>query len=74
MGATNARIDARNSLALAVMKHEGIPVDDQHALMEGHGDLHLDDVHFNDKGSEMQGDQAAGSIEAALAIEGAPRK
>jgi hypothetical protein len=66
-GATNARIDARNALALAVVKHDGIPVDDQHALMEGHGDLHLDDVHFNDKGSEIQGDQAAASIEGVLA-------
>jgi len=66
-GATNERIDARNVPALAVMKHDGIPVDDQHALMEGHGDLHLDDVHFNDKGSEIQGDQAAESIDAVLA-------
>jgi len=66
LGATNARIDARNAYALAVMKHAGIPIDDQHALMEGHGDLHLDDVHFNDKGSEIQGDQATASIDAAL--------
>jgi hypothetical protein len=66
LGATNVRIDARNALALARMKHDGIPVDDQHALMEGHGELHLDDVHFNDRGSEIQGDQATASIEAAL--------
>jgi len=66
LGATNVRIDARNALALAVMKHDRIPIDDQHALMEDHGDLHLDDVHFNDKGSELQGDQAAASIDAAL--------
>jgi lysophospholipase L1-like esterase len=74
LGATNARIDARNALALAAMKHERIPIDDQHALMEGHGDLHLDDVHFNDKGSEIQGDQATASIEAVLAVEGSPRR
>jgi hypothetical protein len=66
LGATNARIDARNSAALALMKHDGIPVDDQHALMEAHGDLHLDDVHFNDKGSEIEGDQATASIESVL--------
>jgi hypothetical protein len=66
LGATNARIDARNALALAVMKHDGIPIDDQHTLMESHADLHLDDVHFNDQGSEIQGDQATASIEAAL--------
>jgi hypothetical protein len=67
LGATNIRIDARNALALAVIKHDGIPIDDQHALMAGHPDLHLDDVHFNDRGSELQGDQATASIEAALA-------
>jgi hypothetical protein len=65
-GATNARVDARNALALAVMKHEGIPVDDQHALMKGKDDLHLDDVHFNDKGSEIEGDQAVESIQGLM--------
>lgn len=65
-GATNARVDARNAAALALMKREGIAVDDQHALMEGHGDLHLDDVHFNDQGSEIEGNQASASIEAAM--------
>jgi hypothetical protein len=66
MGATNARIDARNAAALALMEHDGIPIDDQHGLMEAHGDLHADDVHFNEKGSEIEGDQAAASIEALL--------
>jgi hypothetical protein len=65
-GATNVRIDARNAAALTLMRQDNIPVDDQHALMQSHTDLHLDDVHFNDKGSEIQGDQAATSIEAVL--------
>jgi hypothetical protein len=64
--ATNARIGTRNAAALAIMKREGIPIDDQHALMEAHGDLHLDDVHFNDAGSQLQGDQAAATIQTAL--------
>jgi hypothetical protein len=67
LGATNLRIDARNALALALMQDDGIPIDDQHKLMQGHGDLHLGDVHFNDQGSELQGDQATASIEALLA-------
>jgi hypothetical protein len=71
-GATNARIDARNAAALAVMHHDNIPIDDQHALMEAHTDLHLDDVHFNDQGSELQGDHATASIEAALSPSAAP--
>jgi len=68
LGATNARIDARNAAALLLMQRDGIPIDDQHALMEGHGDLHLDDVHFNDKGSEIEGDQATERIEAVLPV------
>jgi beta-glucosidase len=71
-GATNPRIDARNALALALMNHDSIPVDDQHALMQAHQDLHLDDVHFNDKGSEIQGDQATASIEAVLPASATP--
>jgi hypothetical protein len=71
-GAENARIDARNAAALSLIRHEGIPVDDQHALMAGHQDLHLDDVHFNDRGSEIQGDQATASIEAVLGAASAP--
>ncbi len=67
-GPTQARIDARNAAALSLMHQLGIPVDDQHALMQSHADLHLDDVHFNDKGSEMEGDQAAASIEAVLSL------
>jgi hypothetical protein len=67
-GATNPRIKARNTLSLAVMKQEGIAIDDQYALMEGHDDLHLDDVHFNDRGSEIQGDQATAGLEAAIGI------
>jgi hypothetical protein len=66
LGATNARIDSRNAAALSLMKRDGIPIDDQHALMEAHGDLHLDDVHFNDKGSEIEGDQATLSVEAVM--------
>jgi hypothetical protein len=65
-GASNARVDARNAAALKVMSRDGIRIDDQHALMEGHGDLHLDDVHFNDDGSRIEGDQAAKLIDSIL--------
>jgi len=64
--ATNARIDARNRAALKLMKEQGIPVDDQHKLMESHQDLHLDDVHFNDSGAAIEGDQASDAIQAVL--------
>ena len=61
--ATNARIDARNAAALKIMSHQGIAIDDQHSLMVPHSDLHADDVHFNEEGSNLQGDQAAASTQ-----------
>jgi lysophospholipase L1-like esterase len=69
-GATNARIDARNADALKLMSHESIVIDDQHLLMAAHGDLHLDDVHFNEEGSKLEGDQAAKIIATELSNSG----
>jgi lysophospholipase L1-like esterase len=65
-GATNGRVDARNAIADGFVKAAGIPVDDQHGLMMGHGDLHSDDVHFNDAGAALEGKQAAGLIRGLL--------
>lgn len=65
-GPTNARVDERNSITLELAKAAGITVDDQHALMLQHQDLHEDAVHFNEAGAKIQGDQAASLIRAAL--------
>jgi len=65
-GATNARIDQRNTDANAAMEREHIPVDDQHALMLPHTDLHADDVHWNEAGSALQAKQVAESVRKAL--------
>lgn len=65
-GATNARVDARNAIALSFVQAAGIRVDDQHALMMKHQDLHQDPVHFNKQGSDMEGDQAAAMIRQDL--------
>lgn len=65
-GASNPRIEARNAIALALVKPAGILIDDQHALMLQHGDLHEDDVHFNPAGARIQGDQAAAIIQSTL--------
>jgi hypothetical protein len=65
-GATNARIDNRNAIALAFVKAAGIRFDDQHALMMKHGDLHEDPIHFNPEGARIQGDQVAATIKSAL--------
>jgi hypothetical protein len=61
-GATNARIDMRNTIASQFVATQEIPIDDQHALMLPHQDLHADDVHFNAEGSAIQGKQVAESI------------
>lgn len=62
----NARVQARNRIALGVVEAAGIPIDDQFALMEKHQDLHQDPVHFNPTGADIQGDQAAEMIRKAL--------
>jgi len=61
-GATNPRIDERNKLALTLMQQQHIPIDDQHALMLDHQDLHQGDVHFTPAGSAIQAQQAAQRI------------
>ena len=66
-GATNARVDDRNAIATSLVQAANITVDDQHALMMKHGDLHQDSVHFNPEGANLQGDKAAETIKAALA-------
>jgi lysophospholipase L1-like esterase len=65
-GATNGRIAQRNRDADRWMHHFSIPVDDQHTLMEAHSDLHQDNVHWNEKGSELQSAQVADSVRKQL--------
>ncbi len=65
-GATDARIEERNAIALAFVKPVGVVIDDQYALMTPHGDLHEDDVHFSPAGARIQGEQAVSIIRSAL--------
>jgi hypothetical protein len=66
-GATNSRVNERNRIATSLVQAANIMVDDQHALMMQHQDLHQDSVHFNPKGADLQGDQVAESIKTVLA-------
>jgi lysophospholipase L1-like esterase len=66
-GANNSRVDARNDIANSFVKSAGVVIDDQHALMMKHQDLHQDPVHFQPSGAALQGDQAAATIKTALA-------
>jgi hypothetical protein len=65
-GASNNRVDARNTIARSFIDAVHIPVDDQHTLMMRHQDLYQDTVHFNTVGSNLMGDQAAAMIRAQL--------
>jgi lysophospholipase L1-like esterase len=65
-GATNGRVDARNTIAQTFIHAAHIPIDDQHALMMQHQSLYQDTVHFNAAGSNLMGDQAAAAISAQL--------
>jgi len=62
--ATNARIDARNAIALTFV--HGMQVDDLHGLMLQHQDLHMDNVHFNPQGAGLMAGQVAGMVRQAL--------
>jgi hypothetical protein len=65
-GPTNARVDRRNAIAKALIDARRIPIDDQHALMQRHLDAFEDAVHFNAAGAEIQGVQAAMTINGLL--------
>lgn len=65
-GATNARIVERNRIARAKAASEGIPVDDLHALMLPHPDMHSDDVHFSKEGSALLAGQVAREVSKLL--------
>lgn len=65
-GATNARIDERNAESLRTMQRFHIPIDDQHALMTAHDDLHNGNVHYTAAGSAVQAKQVQQIIEKLL--------
>lgn len=65
-GATNSRIDERNDLAAKLMHRDGISIDNLHALMLKHQDLHNGDVHFTAAGYTLLAQQAAATIRASL--------
>jgi hypothetical protein len=65
-GPSNDRILVRNRIAREFFEKQEIPIDDLHALMANHADLHSDDVHFNAQGSAMLAGQVASSIEKSL--------
>ncbi len=65
-GATNPRIDERNAESLRIMQRFHILIDDQHALMVAHDDLHNGSVHYTEAGSAVQAKQVQQIIEKLL--------
>jgi lysophospholipase L1-like esterase len=66
-GPNNERIVARNRIAREFFEKQNIAIDDLHAVMADHADLHSDDVHFNPEGSKMLAAQVAASVGKLLA-------
>jgi hypothetical protein len=65
-GPGNERIVARNRIAREFFEKQNIPIDDLHAVIADHADLHSDDVHFNPEGSKMLAAQVVASVEKLL--------
>ena len=65
-GATNQRIDQRNAESLHTMQRFHVPIDDQHALMLAHDNLHNGNVHYTAAGSTVQAEQVQQMIEKLL--------
>jgi len=65
-GATNPRVDQRNAESLQTMQHFHLPIDDQHALMTSHNDLHDGNVHYTKEGSAVQAQQVQQTMEKLL--------
>ena len=63
---SDARIAARNAIALEFVQPAGIPVDDLHTLAAGHPEYYNGDVHFNERGIQIQADQVAAVVAAIL--------
>jgi hypothetical protein len=63
---TNPRINVRNASSLSLMQRNAIVIDDQHALMLKHQNLHDGDVHFTKEGYATQATQASNIIRKLL--------
>jgi hypothetical protein len=65
-GPANARIVVRNASAVENAAKSSCLIDDQHALMLQHQDLHDGNVHYTAAGAGVQATQVAASILRAL--------
>jgi hypothetical protein len=64
--ASDERVAARNAIALGIIQHARIDLDDLNLLTRGHPEYHSDNVHFNSDGITLQARQVADHIEKLL--------
>jgi hypothetical protein len=64
--ATDARIAARNDIALKFVTAKNIPADDLYSIALDHPEYYSDNVHFNDHGIALQAAQVAEKITEVL--------
>ena len=63
---SNARVDARNAIAAAIVKQHHIPLDDLHALVLQHPDMYADNIHPNKVVTSLEAQQVVAGIEKML--------
>jgi len=63
---TDARVVARNAIALEFVAAKKIPVNDLYTPLLGRAELYSDGVHFNREGIAIQADLVAAKIEKLL--------
>ncbi len=63
---SDERIAERNTIGLALIKEQNIPMDDLNTLVRGHPEYHSDNVHFNAEGIRIEANQVAARIEPLL--------
>ena len=64
--ASDARVAARNSIALDCLKGQGIALTDLYTPVLGHAEYYSDGVHFNRDGIAVQAGAVAAAIRALL--------
>ncbi len=65
-GCSNGRIDARNRIAEAFLKTQGIAIRDFRPDLRAGGDVYADDIHFNEAGIRRQAASVAEAVADVL--------
>lgn len=64
--AKNARVIARNQVAIRVMAELGVPVNDLYAFVMDHGDWHSDPLHFKPEARALMAETVVKAVQPSL--------